>query len=596
MTNHLRLLALALALVPSAHGEAGSRLVWQPVQKYLIHKAGGAMPAEGTKRLNSFTSYTHLGTDFGFHGPAEHEIQWLEDKVTVHLGQQPDAWAGMWHSLAGQAKHPERAMDFMRAFPEPIVPECQPRVSAVMLEASGRGKIKLELKSRAQEVRWTQMVTLSDNATRVFEYPIPSESHRDAKFLIWTAEPGSEVNVSGLYLGMEMPRMPWDAYAFLTSYAKLMRCYTIRSGFVRDRAHLDDGSFESVSATGLFVLATAVAAREPLSIVKPDYAHWVLAQTHAAVRRLETARGLLPHFVWQLGGEYRIHPNTEYSTIDTAIYCQSMLLAARMLGNAAIESEIADMVRRVDFPGLRLETGHLSHGLKDDGSTLLPHGWRDWGGETALVSLFQRMGQPEAKIPAADRPGHAWQGSGFITEIQSLFHPDFDSDEGDALDGVHWRSVRQLMLGAQRAYFPHAMPQSLAARLGIYGLSAGENEFGNAYYVGGTELPDQRLIHPHYILMSATMAERTADVLALLERMEKAGYFLPWGMVENLTADGKSHLPMEGGLNAGFEALGAYHLLAKHRSIPDAIYDASRGSPMIRSAMQLYYPSSGEAR
>ena len=76
----------------------------------------------------------------------------------------------------------------------------------------------------------------------------------------------------------------------------------------------------------------------------------------------------------------------------------------------------------------------------------------------------------------------------------------------------------------------------------------------------------------------------------VLERMEKASYFPPWGMVENLDVDGRSYLPMEGSLNAGFEALSAYHLFAKNRKIPDAIYAASLKSPQIRRAMQLFYP------
>jgi len=585
----MRILLISLLAFASIAAEE-TRLVWQPVQRYLIHKQDMPVQLEGTKRLNSFTRYTHIGTDFGFHGPAEHEIEWVSDEIHVRLGQQPDAWAGMWHSLAGHAKDLSRVMDFTRAYPEAITPENQPRISAVMLNAGGRGRIKLEIKSGTQQLRWSQLIELTDEQPKMHVQPVASELMRDAKFLIWTAEPGADVTVKGLYLGVEVPQLPWDAYAFLASYAKLSRCYTMSSGFVRDRAHIDDGAFESVSATGMFALATAAAAQSPLNVVRPEYARWVLAQTHQAVRKLGTARGLLPHFVWQLGSEYQIHPNTEYSTVDTAIYCQSMLQAAQMLGDAAVMAEIEQMVTKIDFGALRLPSGQLSHGLHHDGKTLLEFGWGDWGGETVLVSLFERMGQPNHVPPLAQRPGSAWQGSGFISEIQSLFHPDFDSDEGDAHDGVHWMSVRRLGLGAQRAYFPRTMPHSLAAKLGIYGLSAGENQFGNAYYVGGTELPDQQLIHPHYILMSATVAEKSGDVLALLERMEKAGYFLPWGMVENLTADGRSHLAMEGGLNAGFEALGAYHLLTKHRGIPDTIYEASRKCAMIRQAMKLYYP------
>ena len=83
--------------------DAAERFVWQPVQRYLIRRQADAQPVSGTRRLNSFTNYTHLGTDFGFHGAAQHEIEWVRDEVSVHLGQQPDVWAGMWHSLAGRA-------------------------------------------------------------------------------------------------------------------------------------------------------------------------------------------------------------------------------------------------------------------------------------------------------------------------------------------------------------------------------------------------------------------------------------------------------------------------------------------------------------
>ena len=182
------------------------------------------------------------------------------------------------------------------------------------------------------------------------------------------------------------------------------------------------------------------------------------------------------------------------------------------------------------------------------------------------------------------------KGTGFITELQSLLHPDFDSDLPDAHDGVRWLSVRRSMLGAQLAYIPKRWSQSHAARNGIYGLSAGENEAGNGYYVGGVDLPDQKLIHPHYILMSSTLNPQAQKTFDLLERMEKASYFPPWGMVENLNVDGRSYLAMEGSLNAGFEALSAYHLFAKNRKIPDAIYAASLKSPQIRRAMQLFYP------
>ena len=587
--------AVAAMVCTQLMAQPATRLVWQPVQEYFIHRDEGQQVLSGTKRLNSFTAYTHIGTDFGFHGPAEHEIEWLTDEVVVHLSQQPEGWAGMWHSLAGQARNASRVMDFTHAYPAPVTAKYQPRVAGVMIQAAGRGKIKLEIKSPTDEQRWAQMIEVSEPQSRMFVHPVASEAVRDGKTIVWTAEPGSEVKVSGLFLGVEMPELPWDAYALLASYAKIARSYSIGTGFVRDRAHIEEGAFESVSATGMYVLASAAAAQEPLGIVTPDYARWVLMRTHEAMKKIKTGRGLLPHFVYQHENTYRIHPGTEYSTVDTAIYAQSMLLAAIMLDVPAVAEDLVLQLQAIEFNMLHLPGGELSHGLKDDGATLLPHGWQDWGGETALVMLMEGIANPEHRPPPMRTPGKAWQGTGFITELQSLFHPDFDSDVPDAHDGVRWLSVRRSMLGAQRAYIPKRWPQSHAARNGIYGLSAGENQAGNGYYVGGVDLPDQKLIHPHYILMSATLHPQTAETYELLERMEKASYFPPWGMVENLNVDGRSYLPMEGSLNAGFEALSAYHLFAKHRQIPDAIYEASLKSPQIRRAMQLFYPAAAKA-
>ncbi|MCB1279063.1 hypothetical protein, partial [Prosthecobacter sp.] len=375
--------AVAVVLGTPLMAQPGTRLVWQPVQEYFIHRDETQQVLAGTKRLNSFTAYTHIGTDFGFHGPAEHEIEWLSDEIVVHLGQEPDSWAGMWHSLAGQERNANRVMDFTHAYPEPVATKFQPRITAVMIRAAGAGRIKLEIKSPTQELRWTQMMDLNEPGYRMFVYPVAPETVRDGKTILWTAEPGSEVKVSGLFLGMEMPQVSWDTYAFLASYAKIARSYTIETGFVRDRAHIEDGAFESVSATGMYVLASAAAAQEPLGVVTPDYARWVLARTHEAIKKLKTGRGLLPHFVHRRENGYCIHPGTEYSTVDTAIYAQSMLLAALMLDLPDVAEDLVQQLQHIEYDLLRLPDGHLSHGLADDGITLLPHGWQDWGGETA---------------------------------------------------------------------------------------------------------------------------------------------------------------------------------------------------------------------
>ena len=127
--------------------------------------------------------------------------------------------------------------------------------------------------------------------------------------------------------------------------------------------------------------------------------------------------------------------------------------------------------------------------------------------------------------------------------------------------------------------------------MGLYGLSAGEARYGTGYSVGGSSLPNQTLIHPHYILMSGALASNPSDVHDLLRSMEENHLFPPWGLVENVTKDVKLYLPMQGALNAGFECIGAYHLLAKHRGIKDEVYEASRANTDTRKAAAVFYPS-----
>ena len=103
-------------------------------------------------------------------------------------------------------------------------------------------------------------------------------------------------------------------------------------------------------------------------------------------------------------------------------------------------------------------------------------------------------------------------------------------------------------------------------------------------------LPNQTLIHPHYILMTGALNANPNEVHDLLRRMEAQRLFPPWGLVENVNKDLNDYLPMQGALNASFEVLGAYHLLAKHRGAKDEIYEACRANPDLRHAAALFYP------
>ncbi len=580
-----------LSLTLAAAAEPETRQVWQPVQDYFIRIQPGKTPMaiEGTQRLNSFVAYTHLGTDFGFHGPAEHTNQWQSDEICVHLRQDPDNWAGLWHSLAGLARESGKSLNFEAPWAAFINPRFQPKIRSVIIQAKGDGKIKLEIKSSEQETLWDHLLEVRSKEFKPHELHVPTAKINNAKLINWTAEPGSEICVDSLNLGVELPAVPFDEYVVAASYAKLARCFDASSGLVKDRAHIEDGAFESLASTGMFALATAAVSQPPLELVSRQEAQKIVRQIYRAAKALDRPLGLLPHFVRRTATGYVIHPGTEFSTVDTAIFYHSLLLAAQGLADEDLHMELSSAVDQIDFKALHLPDGSISHGMKDDGRTLLPHGWTDWGGESALVMMLERISNENAPRIKMERPGQAWQGTGFIPEIQSLFYPDFDTDVPDALDGVKWLSARTRMLQSQRDYIQRTWPNSQVAKLGVYGLSAGEGESGDRYNVGGVDLPDQSMIHPHYILMSAELTN-PPDTYALLKRMEKTGYFPPWGMVETISIDGHSYLPMTGSLNAAFETVGAYHLFAKSRAIPDVIYQASRQSPQLRRAVELFYP------
>jgi hypothetical protein len=584
------------AVDPSAPSEAAppARVV-QPVQEYFTPFAAGP---GGGHDFNS--SYTHIGTDFGRMGPGEDRLTWEPGAASVNL--EGAGWTGVWHSLAGLAREKSEALDFLRCYPPWIRDAYQPRCVGVTLRAGGEGRLRLEIKTADERVRWEQTVTLHGGPPRDFVLPCNPADLRRAKLLNWVAEPGARITVDQVGLVVEYPAMPYAERVFLNSYAKLARCYVPANGVVKDHQHREAGAFDGLPATGMFALATAAAWR--MGIVDRPFAEETLRAIHRATLDVRRAEGLLPHFVEKpkhgstRAGPYRIHPGTEYSTVDTSLYFHGMLLASQMLNDAETQAGLLNEVRAIRFDHLRDPEGWISHGLREDGRTPLGWSWTDWGGEAALVLLLERLAeQPERPgYPSPGRPpprvntsGKVPGGIGFIAEVQSLFYPQFNCSEPDALTRVSWRQARLDLLKEQTEYFPKHKPGSDAAKLGLYGLSAGEGFRSRAYVVNGTQYPGADLIHPHYILMSGQLRPPD-DTYKLLQAMESRGLMPPWGLVENVKADLSEYSPLLGSLNASFECLGAYHLSAKALGRPDYIYEASRGSAPLSKAVAAFYP------
>ena len=474
------------ASLPAA--EPARKREWQPVQEYIttIDPLDAALQGmiKG-QRINPFLSYTAIGTDYGFLGPDASVLAWSPQHIHVRLTQ--GQWAGIWHSLTKRGMDAEWMLDFQRCYPPWFTDAFQARITGVKFRGHGHGQIKVEIKTNKQEVIWSDG-GLCDNQKEDIDAYRELPKLGKAKYLNWIASTDSELSVNQIALEVEMPPVPFDMEVFLKSYAKLSICYSMKSGMVADRAHVETGAFDCVPASGMFCLASAAAAHHGITTV--EFARGALRRIHETTTKLDAPRGVLPHFIRQIEGRYRIHPGTEYSTVDTAIYYHSMLLAARMLGDDTIFEAVRKDMQRLDFKNLRDAEGYIFHGLKEDG-TPLAGTWRDWGGETALVLLLQRAVDGPGSPALMHRDGKVWQGTGFISEIQSLFYPQFDLARPDTLTGNNWPGVRTTLLKRQQEYFPAnqtaASLQSLLRivrrrgrpRQGLPGVRRGSARSGN---------------------------------------------------------------------------------------------------------------------
>ena len=141
----------------------------------------------------------------------------------------------------------------------------------------------------------------------------------------------------------------------------------------------------------------------------------------------------------------------------------------------------------------------------------LPAGvsWREWGGEATLVLLLEQMATGDIRSPRLNGAGTVRGGVGLSAEIPSLFYLDFSTSEAGRGHGRRLAGGAPRPLGGADSLLPPQTPKSAAARLGLYGLSAGEDPDGEGLVVGGTRAGDKReIIRPHYVLMSALAQSR----------------------------------------------------------------------------------------
>jgi hypothetical protein len=573
------LAAFALALPCSA-----GACVWQPIIDYTISFPGDR--ADAAPMINPFENFTHFASDFGWMGPGEGRI---DSKGGVIRVKSAGEWTGAWHSLAGLASQGNRTFD-----PRDLTglggdPAKKCGIRELTMNASGHGTLRLELADVNRQVVWENSITLASDETTGHSFPIDPEITGQLKFMNWIAEPGCELRLSSIGFIAERPDMPLEEWAFRISLGKLRRCHDPVSGLTRDRGHLPAGSFDSLASTGMHALASALGASE--GMLEKEVVISEIANTLTALLGLRTASGFLPHFVHRESeGRITIVPGTEFSTADSAIALQSLLLATCILDLPEMHAEVAAMIARIDFDAVTDAEGWIGHGFQEDGETRLESSWRDWGGETALVLALEAMVPGRAPRGKMIPSGEPYRGVGFIGEIQSLFYPDFDRTEPGLISGISWPETRMKLLEAQIAYPKANWQESEAAQSGIFGLSAGESGMpGAGYTANGTEVMGVRWMHPHYMLMGLALSGGELYRKGLHD-LDSRQFLYPLGLPENIEAELRLHNPMQGSLNASFEALSAYHGW-KNRNTPANLLDkASNSDPLLRKAASRFYP------
>jgi len=262
-----------------------------------------------------------------------------------------------------------------RPHPSPVRPASQPKITGIAVQARGHGQLKLEIKSPGEELLWQHKFTLADTDSAALATPVDPLTLRRAKFLIWTAEPGSQISLRKIELSVETGATTVDDFALRASFAKLGSMLFPGIRPPRDRAHVPHGAFDSIPASGLFALATAAVSSEDIGLVSVEEAVRILHEVRDSLGSIRTAHGLLPHFVREADGEHLIHPGTEYSTVDTAIAYQSLLLAARILDDSEVLASVLSAIQEIDFGELTLADGTISHGLRRTATrSFLTHG------------------------------------------------------------------------------------------------------------------------------------------------------------------------------------------------------------------------------
>jgi len=474
--------------------------------------------------------FNRLGGDRGqIDGPGSGEVDWQEGFVTARITEGTDTWRGVWTSL----NHPNIEnvpLDFSAVFPPQIGADYQGQVASVNVRVlNGQGTFKVELKAPDGSIAWQDSVGLSGGQEDLQFDLLDLGEIQNLNWLV-VGNSGDFVDVDRVELGVELPALAVGDRAFLWSYGMLLSNWDPASGLTRDRANHLAGDSDNVSASGMQA-AAAVMAWHLGFISEPD-ATEIVTDTAAALVALPVCHGLWPHFV----SNGQIAPGQEWSSLDSAIALAALLEAQEALGLDTAETE--QVLSDIDWAGLTLPDGSISHGYDHDCVQRLESGWKDFGTESWLANFARAAAT--GQVAEMDHTPPTFDGSGFIDELAWLLLPPPDRDRW----GTEWQVYRQQAVSSQIGYYEDA---PCYEDLGLFGLSAAEvpdpssvglSQIYQAFGVGGESpandgiaLLGHAVIVPHYAALIASL--QSDDAFAFWNWIEGEGLFTPLNNVES---------------------------------------------------------------
>ena len=544
--------------------------------------------------------YNRLGGDRG--AINDSHLKWGAGLVTTQLSSGT-SWGGVWMSL----NHPIRETVPINAsalLPTQILPVYQSQITGITVDVRdgtpGR-TLKLELKDR-RAARWVGRFDLHGGPQTVSADLPPLDEINEFVWVLDHASAGDSVVLERVSLTATTAITDTAMQAFVWSYGMLLNNWNPATGLVRDKATDVSGEFDAIQATGSLAAATALA--EQLGVVsRADALHIVSTISDTLLLDLPRLHGLWPHWVRiSPAGMFEIVPDTEWSSVDTAIAAVGLLAAQSGLGLDTSGTE--QMLQAIDWVDLALPGG-VSHGYSYAGDRI-PYAWDVFGGETWLVELVY-AGVTGQVLPVAYASLPTANGSGFIDELAWLFVPP--PSELDAWR-TDWAAYRQASADMQISYYPAHYPQSCFSQLGLFGLSAGEvpvpstlthGGIYQAFGIGGrfTEANDgsvllgEPVIVPHYAAMIASL--RPSEAIGMWKWLIENGLFTPLTNVESLMFPAGSRCDvtglqwnhLKGSWNLALQALGWGRYLAERGGQIPVLWQATSASPLLQKGYSL---------